>query len=272
MNDLNTQQVILLTLLVSFVVSIATGITTVSLLEQAPEGVTQTINRVVERTVETIVPVEGEPKVVREVETVVVNQEDLTIDAVSKNSKSLVRIKDDNSFYLGLGVIVDGNGTIIADSGILANGNGAKYKGVMSDGTDLTLTVKETKSGVAIIKPIIESGEQITFNSAIMGSSDNLQLGQSVISIGGKETNLVDIGIISTLYEPSSDEETQKYLGIDTTIKLSSIEQGSPLINLRGDLIGIKVGSLGTSRYLPINVVKSSFSEIFNPGSTTKTE
>jgi len=54
--DLNKSQLILLALLISFVTSIASAIATVSLLEQAPAPVTQTINRVVQQTIEKIVP------------------------------------------------------------------------------------------------------------------------------------------------------------------------------------------------------------------------
>ena len=57
--DLNKPQLIMLALLLSFVTSIATGITTVTLMQQAPSSVVVPINRVVRQTVEKIVPVPG---------------------------------------------------------------------------------------------------------------------------------------------------------------------------------------------------------------------
>lgn len=49
--DLNKPQLVLLTLLISFVVSIATGITAVSLLSKVPTTVSQTINKVIHETI-----------------------------------------------------------------------------------------------------------------------------------------------------------------------------------------------------------------------------
>lgn len=54
--DLNKSQLILLAILLSFVISIATGITTVTLMEQAPQSITIPITRVVKETVEKVVP------------------------------------------------------------------------------------------------------------------------------------------------------------------------------------------------------------------------
>lgn len=56
--DLNKSQLILLAILLSFVTSIATGITTVTLMQQAPESVTVPVTQIVRQTVEKIVPVE----------------------------------------------------------------------------------------------------------------------------------------------------------------------------------------------------------------------
>ncbi len=57
--ELSKSQLILLTILVNFVTSVATGILTVSLLDQAPPSLTQTINRVIEHTVQTVAPAES---------------------------------------------------------------------------------------------------------------------------------------------------------------------------------------------------------------------
>ena len=52
--DLNKPQLIMLAILLSFITSIATGITTVTLMQQAPSSVTVPINRVIKQTVEKI--------------------------------------------------------------------------------------------------------------------------------------------------------------------------------------------------------------------------
>lgn len=59
LKDLNKSQLILLAILLSFVTSIATGITTVTLMEEAPKTITIPINRVVRETVEKIVPADS---------------------------------------------------------------------------------------------------------------------------------------------------------------------------------------------------------------------
>jgi len=60
-NELNKKQLVLLTLLITFVVSIGTGIVTVSLMKQIPPTVPQTINNVIQRTIEKVTTIE-QPK------------------------------------------------------------------------------------------------------------------------------------------------------------------------------------------------------------------
>ena len=142
MEDLNKNQIVLLTLLISFVTSIATGIMTSSLLQEAPLEVTRTINRVVEKTIETVTPGVVTPGE-KEVTTVIVKEEDLILDSINKNVKSIVRINEKDatlgtwSFY-GIGLVVNKDGHIAADRKTITEGN--SYSATMSDGTTLSLT------------------------------------------------------------------------------------------------------------------------------------
>ena len=56
--DLNKAQLLLLALLLCFITSVATGITVVSLMDQAPTSITTPINKIVKQTVEKVVPIE----------------------------------------------------------------------------------------------------------------------------------------------------------------------------------------------------------------------
>ncbi|MBP9802857.1 MAG: hypothetical protein KBD14_00940 [Candidatus Pacebacteria bacterium] len=97
--DLNKGQFILLMILVCFVVSIATSITTYSLISQAPESVKRPITQVVQRTVERIVEVpQGETLSKDELELI----EDLKalkplIDKLAKEENSETNTSNNNT-------------------------------------------------------------------------------------------------------------------------------------------------------------------------------
>ena len=93
---LSKHQIVLLAFLVSFVSSIVTGIVTVTLLGQAQTGVTKTINQIVERTVQTVVPAtQGAAATTVTQKTVVVKDDDLTAQSIASVQKSIVRIVPD---------------------------------------------------------------------------------------------------------------------------------------------------------------------------------
>jgi len=251
MEDLNTQQIILLTLLVSFVTSIATGITTVSLLEQAPEPVTQTINRVVEKTIERVIEVDDEDKgpVEREVVTVVVGEEELTIEAVQKNTDNLVRIYQKNGdlkTFVSLGVVISADGNILIDSGKITDG--FQYVGEFSFGEYLlSVQFREVNNPFAILN-ITEETEQ-TFSVAKFSNSQNLKLAQSVIALSGNDNDVVTTGRITSLegggtsVDPTNGENLESRIEIiDTSVDADKILTGALLLNLNGEIIGSKIG------------------------------
>ncbi len=115
--DLNKSQLILLTLLVSFVVSIATGITAVSLMQQLPSA-TKVINRVIERTINNVTTAptkeESTNTTMGDGDTIV----DVYLPEVSvvPNANEITNVVP---APLGQGVIISEVGLVLVDSSIL---------------------------------------------------------------------------------------------------------------------------------------------------------
>lgn len=258
MENLTKHQLILVALLISFVTSIATGIVTVSLMEQAPKGVTQTINRVVERTVERVVTEPNKNKDIVK-ETIVVKEEDKIIEAIEKNSKSMVRIyktssasSDSMKSFVGIGIIISKDGDIATDGSIISSSE--HYSAVLSDAReyDIKLTpLQETKT-IAFLKITPKENEELSFTPAVLADSDTLKLGQTVISLGGKLRNSVSIGVITSFIESNgsdSENTTPESIGLShqggstTTItdirNLTATANDSPLAKGSKEMLSV---------------------------------
>ncbi len=111
-NDLNKSQLILLAILLSFVISIATGITTVTLMQQAPPSVTVPISKVVRETVEKITPVENE----NNTEALSEEQKKLLeeLKAIKPLTVSLYLKAEGGDKLLGTGLFLGDNKVVIA--------------------------------------------------------------------------------------------------------------------------------------------------------------
>ena len=236
--ELSKVQLILLALLVSFVTSIATGIVTVSLMSQAPPVIAQTVNRVIERTIETVASTtprgQTAATVITQEKTVVVKETDLISQAVGKATPSVVRIFDTDSdpeIFLGLGVVF-GEATILTDIGALGTMADAHIQ--LSDGSRVRafVTSRDTDSGIAYLSAATTTseGKAVTW-TPIAISADQPVLGESVVMLAGKTTMRISDGIITSLGVTSHT--------VDTSISGDAILPGSPLIDTTGSLIGI---------------------------------
>ncbi len=249
MEDLTKTQIILLTLLVSFVTSIATGIITVSLLAEAPQSVTQTINRVVERTIEKVTPAGSTNSGTKEV--TVVKEEDLIMSSINSSIQSIVRIKepftvDGTQAFYALGAIVSKTGLVVSDKrGVILGGT---YSVILPDGSTLPAIVayvSETER-LAVFKIVLDTAHQNGL-TPINFSSKELKLGQSVIAMQGREKNTVGIGRVVSLNtraeKNSKGVEIQIPYSVETDIDSTNEIQGSLLLNLSGELVGIKTSN-----------------------------
>lgn len=260
MLNLNTQQIILLCLLVSFVTSIATGITVVSLMQQVPEPVSQTINRVIERTVETVTqqPVEDirnlisqKPISSKEVVTVVVNQEDQSINAVSKNENSIARValNTKGEEFITVGLIYNQAGDLVVDKRMIDRRT--TYAAYYGSKRFLVKYASGSETNDFVILKV--QGENPNdFSPASLGDSNGLKLAQSVISLAGFKQTSVAVGEIESL-----NKVGENIVSIDTSVNSQNVLIGSLLLNLQGDVIGIKIfTSEDKTVFMPINTLK----------------
>ena len=232
--QLSKSQIVLLTLLVTFVTSIATGIVTVSLMDQAPPVVAQTVNRVIERTVESVAPApKGQSAsaatVVTQQKTVVVKESDLVSQAVARASLSVVRVNStQDGAFLALGLVLDAQGTVVTDSAALEDGDITLS---LPDGSHMRyfVTKRDKETGLAFLQPATSTEKAPTWTPATI-STDNTVLGTSVVVIAGKTAPRIDLGVVTAL--PANSV-------IDTNIAQSSIIAGSPLVDTDGNIIGI---------------------------------
>lgn len=283
MDELNKNQIVLLTLLISFVTSIATGIMTVSLLQEAPIEVTRNINRIVEKTIETVIPATlATPQ--KEVTTVVVKEEDLVIDSINKNIKSIVRIttKDTNTEVVstyGIGLIYNKEGLIVADRKTISAVY--KYIATMSDGTEFVLTPLgiEKQTNFILFEPVIPKADPksteknpYVFIPATLSEVDP-NLGQTLVGLGGEIKNSVVVGRASSFdYKTSgTGTTTTKYISsIDTDLNSRDLISGSPVFNLSGNIVGVKLSLDGSGTFTPVGILKKEISLLIEPPKVTE--
>jgi len=270
MEDLTKTQIVLLAILVSFVTSTATSIITTSLLDEAPPQVSRTVNRVVERTIERVAPEDNEDdEITQEVvrETVVVKEDDMVVQAVEQNESSVVRIRTANEEQaaVGVGFVASENGFIIADGAFVAEDT--LYRIETPDGVIDVETVHDPHDTVAVLAAVDDV--RVPFPAATIASSDP-KLGQTVVALGGAATNAIAVGRVTNLVTPSertqatTTPDTQKLQTTRIATDIQSIELGSggPLVNLSGEVVGMKVQADGVGRFVPASVIQATLSEV----------
>ena len=245
--ELSKSQIILLTLFVSFVTSIATGIVTVSLMQQAPPAITQTVNRVVEHTVEKLVPSAQQASAgVTTEKTVVVKESDLITQAVARVSPSVVHLYSDDEkdpTFLGLGLVLDSTGRILTDAGAIGNVPDVSIK--LDDGTSIRAIVgsHDSASGVALLQATSTNATSTPKWTPAVIADGQLSLGETVIALSGKSIPRIADGIVTALIPSDTDAGSM----FDTNISGDSLTAGSPLVNTDGAVIGVSTGVSRTS-------------------------
>lgn len=227
--DLSKTQLLFLTILVNFVTAIATAVLTVSLLDQAPPTVTQTINHIVERTVETAAQATPIPGIVTKQTTVVIKDEDLLAAAIAADAARTVYI------YKGSTTT-----PAIATATFIP-----KARAVVT--ATATTLPKEAlivfPGGVGVPASISRAGAKIT----IYGFSDQSTLpsisSPDLVASASLKQGQTAVGI--TRDGSASTAIISKIDADGVRADLPGVPAGAGVVNISGDLIGIASGVPG---------------------------
>jgi serine protease Do len=167
----------------------------------------------------------------------------------------------DKSLWYGSGFIITTDGYVITNKHVVHNG--VSFKVTLNDGSQLPadLIAESVCCDIAVIK--IQAARP--FPALQLGDSDTLRQGNFVIAIGNPLdfNSTVTTGIISALNRNEHFTEFDDYIQTDAAINEGN--SGGPLINAKGEVIGVdsalwttttSTGNIGIGFAIPINDAK----------------
>lgn len=174
----------------------------------------------------------------------------------------------------GTGFIVSGDGMVVTNKHVVADAE-AEYTVLMNDGKKKPAKVlaRDPLQDLAVLK--IEGTDMPAVR---LGDSLGVKIGQSVIAIGnalGEFSNTVSVGVVSGLHRSvvasggAGGPETLQEL-IQTDAAINPGNSGGPLLNLRGEVIGINTaiaqGAENIGFAIPVNNAKRAIESVKQTG------
>ena len=172
---------------------------------------------------------------------------------------------------LGSGAFIRADGYIVTNNHVIEDATELRVK--LFDGRTLDAEVvgADAFSDLAVLKV---DGDD--FPSVGFGQSDEVRVGQWVLAIGSPLnpdlSNTVTSGIISSLGRYSGGNGTiSNYIQTDAAVNPGN--SGGPLVNLRGEIIGINSaiatrsgGFQGISFAIPADIVRNTIEQLIDTG------
>jgi S1-C subfamily serine protease len=178
----------------------------------------------------------------------------------------------DQPYSLGSGVVIDEAGYLLTNDHVVRRADKIAVKfATGGDVYEATVVASDSKSDVALLKLTAHPGEK--FHAIKIAHDDDLLLGETVLALGNPFGlgGSVSRGILSSKSRVAPKEGQplilQNCLQTDAAINPGS--SGGPLVNLRGELIGINVQYVPEAQSLgfavPVKRVIESLSEEIFP-------
>ncbi len=178
----------------------------------------------------------------------------------------------------GSGFIVSEDGLILTNKHVVLDKE-AEYTVLTNDGKKysakvLALDPVQDLAIIKIQKSLIIPEQIEKFIAIKLGDSSGIQIGQGAIAIGnslGEFRNTVSVGIISglgrTIFASSGQGFSETLEGIiQTDAAINRGNSGGPLLNLKGEVIGVNVamaqGAESIGFAIPINIAKRDIDQV----------
>jgi len=141
---------------------------------------------------------------------------------------------------LGSGVVIHRDGYIVTNAHVVRHAE--KISVTMPDQTKYAAKVisTEVQHDLAVVQVLLPAGKKLPFLS--LGRSDDLMVGETVIAIGNPlgYANTLTTGVISAVDRTLRFRGDVEYSGlIQTDAPINPGNSGGPLLNIRGELIGV---------------------------------
>ena len=176
---------------------------------------------------------------------------------------------------LGSGFIIDSDGSIITNNHVVENASKIVVKLSTDDQEyDAKVIGRDPKTDIAIIK--INAKTNLPA-AGTLGDSDQLEVGEWVVAIGNPFglDSTVTSGIVSAKGRHIGQGPYDNFIQTDASINPGN--SGGPLINLRGEVVGINTaifsrtgGNIGIGFAIPINLVKELLPQLRGKGKVTR--
>jgi S1-C subfamily serine protease len=173
----------------------------------------------------------------------------------------------------GSGFIIDKKGYVVTNNHVIANAD--KITLTLADGSqyEATLVGKDVENDLAVVK-FDPKGRSLT--ALPLGSSQGLKVGTKVLAIGNPFAldRTMTTGIVSALGRPLKGENgVVLHELIQTDASINPGNSGGPLLNSRGEVIGINTmiysptgGSVGIGFAVPVDTAKRVVPELLASG------
>lgn len=197
---------------------------------------------------------------------------DVSLPDDADGETAAAQIDEDNGVLrqaLGSGFIIDEQGYIITNYHVIENASSINV--VLFDNTEVEADVigGDEKTDLALIKidPPFE------LSKAVFGNSDELRIGDWVLSIGNPFGlgGSVSAGIVSAKSRDIAAGPYDNFIQTDASINQGS--SGGPMFNMKGEVIGINTAlfsttgnSMGVGFAIPINTAGWIISQLEETG------